>query len=153
MVKILDMLESRYSWTWCVSVVWELFVQLCQLVWVKKGELVHTNWSQDGIWWKQKVSFTTKQPHQSVVKTEQLCQACSLTGQTLTPSMWVSGLWDYRVWWRWKVSFMYAHNVSTFHAHISVIVVDSRSLWGAYPGVLSGTPTELKNLWPLPLSC
>ena len=77
----------------------------------------------------------TKQPHQSVVKTEQLCRACSLTCKTLTSSVWESGLQDYQAWWRWKVSFMYAHNMCphSTHTHISVSGVDSRSLWGIGP--------------------
>ena len=33
--------------------------------------------------------------------------------------MWESGPREYRAWWRRKVSFMYANNVST-HTHISV---------------------------------
>ena len=56
----------------------ELFVPYCAdwssytMVGVKTGELVYTTQSQEGVWWKQKVSFTTKQTHQSAVKTEQL---------------------------------------------------------------------------------
>jgi len=38
--------------------------------------------------------------------------------------------------------YVCTQHVSAFHTHISVSGVDSRSLWGTYPGVLSDTPTE-----------
>ena len=38
--------------------------------------------------------------------------------------------------------YVCTQHVSTFHTHINVSGVDSRGLWGAYPWVLSDTPTE-----------
>ena len=76
------------------------------------------------------------------MKTEQLCRACSLTGQT--HSLWVR-VWPVRLPSVVKMEsevYVCTQHVSTFNTHISVSGVDSRSLWGAYPGVLSDTPSE-----------
>ena len=80
------------------------------------------------------------------VKIEQLCQVCSLTGQTLTPSResLAARLPSVHACMVKMESELYVctQHVSTFHTHISVSEVGSWSVWGAYPGVLSDTPTE-----------
>ena len=50
---------------------------------MKTSELVPTSLSQNGVWWRQRVSFTTEKLHQSAVKTEQLCRACMVKTESL----------------------------------------------------------------------
>ena len=79
---------------------------------------------------------------------EQLCQVRSLAGQILTSPAWESGLRDYWVWWRWKVSFIYAH-VCPRSTHTLVWVgwiaeaseVSTLGYWVAHP--LSVLPSDV----------
>ena len=64
--------------------------------------------------------FNDKTTTPECIEDRTLCWACSLTGQTLSPSAWESSLRDYRAWWRWKVSFMYAHNMCPHSTHTLV---------------------------------
>ena len=76
-----------------------------------------------------------EQPHQSVMKTEQLCWACSLTGQTFTPSMWESAPLDYRAWWR--CFYVCTQHVSTFHTHTHTHTL----VWVGWIAEASDAPT------------
>ena len=85
---------------------------------------------------------------------EQLCQACSLAGQTITSPTWESGPRDYRTWWRRKVSFIYAH-VCPRSTHTLVWVgwiaeaseTSTLGYWVTHPlSVLPSVPTS----WDIP---
>ena len=92
-VNTLNMVELRYSQTWHVSIIFWSPSWLVSIPWWGEDRWVSPYQPKPRWSW---VIRQKNQPHQSAVKTEQLCQA----------------------WWRQKVSFMYTHNLCTHSTHI-----------------------------------